>query len=79
MRRIKWEECETPAEEAAMYKEPTKFCKQIWTGNVKRRNFSHWSVASAECDEEIAEILRPFKAVHYYEMVQKYRDPLEDI
>ncbi|CDR95053.1 U4/U6 small nuclear ribonucleoprotein Prp3 [Babesia bigemina] len=82
MRRIKWEESEAAA--ASDTPMPLgvpagQFCKQIWTGSVKRRNFSHWSVAFAECDEEITEILRPFKAGHYYEMVQKYRDPLEDI
>ncbi|ORM41401.1 U4/U6 small nuclear ribonucleoprotein Prp3 [Babesia sp. Xinjiang] len=82
MRRIKWEDNETPAEVEADLPSVTphgSFCKQIWTGSVKRRNFSHWSVTFAECDEEITEALRPFKALHYYEMAQKYRDPLEDI
>ncbi|GIX64639.1 U4/U6 small nuclear ribonucleoprotein Prp3 [Babesia caballi] len=82
MRRIKWEESAAAAQaesEPALDWAPGRFCRQIWTGSVKRRNFSHWSVAFAECDEEVVEILRPFKAGHYYEMVQKYRDPLEDI
>ncbi|GFE54534.1 U4 U6-associated splicing factor [Babesia ovis] len=80
MRRIKWEENETTGETPLpMGEMQGSFCKQIWTGSVKKRNFSTWSVAFAECDEEITEILRPYKAIHYYEMVQKYRDPLEDI
>ncbi|KAK1442638.1 U4/U6-associated RNA splicing factor-related protein [Babesia gibsoni] len=80
MRRIKWEEAAMPEGEAPVGTDTIgKFCRQIWTGSVRKRNFSHWSVAFAECDEEITEALKPFKAVHYYEMVQKYRDPMEDI
>eukprot|EP00371_Babesia_bovis_P001092 XP_001609739.1 hypothetical protein [Babesia bovis T2Bo] len=80
MRRIKWEEAETTTDEdVLLYDSSGGFCKQIWTGSVKKRNFSTWSVAFADCDEEITEILKPSKALHYFEMVQKYRDPLKDI
>lgn len=82
LRRIKWEEYELeepPNDPSNPFTANDAFCKHIWTGNVKKKNFSHWSVSFLECEEEIPEALKPFKATHYYDMILKYRDPLEDV
>ncbi|KAK2198323.1 bifunctional Pre-mRNA-splicing factor 3/U4-U6 small nuclear ribonucleoprotein Prp3/Domain of unknown function DUF1115 [Babesia duncani] len=86
MRRIKWDEINmengaTGANDVAdtTTSVPVLACKQIWIGNLKRRFFPDWSVSFVNCDDEITEFLRPFKATHYFEMVQKYRDPLDDL
>uniref|UniRef100_A0A3B0NFG0 U4/U6-associated splicing factor, putative n=1 Tax=Theileria annulata TaxID=5874 RepID=A0A3B0NFG0_THEAN len=75
LRRIKWSEY--PLEDDIDASQNT--CKQVWVGNVKKRSFPHWTVNYVDCDEQIEDILKPHKALHYFEMVQKYRDPLEDI
>ncbi|EAN31700.1 pre-mRNA processing factor 3 (PRP3) family protein [Theileria parva strain Muguga] len=75
LRRIKW--TEYPLEDEIDASQNT--CKQLWVGNVKKRTFPHWTVNYVDCDEQIEDILKPHKALHYFEMVKKYRDPLEDI
>ncbi|AFZ81219.1 pre-mRNA processing factor 3 PRP3 domain-containing protein [Theileria equi strain WA] len=79
MRRIKWDDYELQSDIVNLQKTDDNFCKHVWVGSVKKRNFPHWSVYPVECDEEIVELLKQFKALHYFEMVQKYRDPLDDI
>ncbi|UKK02635.2 U4/U6-associated splicing factor [Theileria orientalis] len=75
LRRIKWNEYILEGDV-----DPSQNgCKQVWVGNVKKRSFPHWTVNYVDCDEQIEDILKPFKALHYFEMVQKYRDPLEDV
>ncbi|BAM42170.1 U4/U6-associated splicing factor [Theileria orientalis strain Shintoku] len=75
LRRIKWTEYILEGDLDASQNS----CKQVWVGNVKKRSFPHWTVNYVDCDEQIEDILKPFKALHYFEMVQKYRDPLEDV
>ncbi|SBT80622.1 U4/U6 small nuclear ribonucleoprotein PRP3, putative [Plasmodium malariae] len=54
-------------------------CSLIWSGTVKHKNFSNWKLLIAKTEVEVTDYLKEHSALHYYHIVRKHRNVLDDI
>ncbi|CRH02341.1 U4/U6 small nuclear ribonucleoprotein PRP3, putative [Plasmodium relictum] len=54
-------------------------CSLIWSGTVKKKNFLNWKMIVAKTESEVTDYLQEHDALHYYHIVKKHRDILQDI
>uniref|UniRef100_A0A8C9GYR2 Uncharacterized protein n=1 Tax=Piliocolobus tephrosceles TaxID=591936 RepID=A0A8C9GYR2_9PRIM len=53
-------------------------CSLIWNGTVIKKNFSNWKMLVAKTEMEVTSYLEQHDALHYYHIVKKHRDVLDD-
>ncbi|CRG97481.1 U4/U6 small nuclear ribonucleoprotein PRP3, putative [Plasmodium gallinaceum] len=54
-------------------------CSLIWSGTVKKKNFLNWRMIVAKTESEVTDYLQEHDALHYYHIIKKHRDVLQDI
>eukprot|EP01053_Blabericola_migrator_P013545 Blabericola_migrator_1__13544@NODE_991_length_5780_cov_117_704534_g683_i0_p2_GENE_NODE_991_length_5780_cov_117_704534_g683_i0NODE_991_length_5780_cov_117_704534_g683_i0_p2_ORF_typecomplete_len586_score131_71PRP3/PF08572_10/1_1e03PRP3/PF08572_10/2_3e56DUF1115/PF06544_12/5_6e22Activator_LAG3/PF11498_8/0_0029Activator_LAG3/PF11498_8/9e02CRISPR_assoc/PF08798_11/4_7e02CRISPR_assoc/PF08798_11/0_44DUF3947/PF13135_6/6_5RskA/PF10099_9/3_2RskA/PF10099_9/5_1e02AAA_23/PF13476_6/33AAA_23/PF13476_6/14_NODE_99 len=91
LRRIQWDENEgsgagedgdEDADDDAPLPETLskdKGCKLLWLGTVKERHFKNWRLHNCFTDADAIRVLTESKAVHYWDLLQRYRDRKSDM